>query len=124
MRSRAMPGSFWDSTASKLITGITLLLATAPPNGIADLRDKEIESLLCRPNALCFMFLAENNPMYHVTQTPSHTGGNVDMTLKTQSGHLILTGPVIRIKPPGNRMTLCVVNPTFCTCVAVDFRFN
>ena len=41
MRSRAMPGRFWDSTASKPITGTTLLLAMPPPNGLADLRDKE-----------------------------------------------------------------------------------
>lgn len=40
MRSTATPGSCWDSTASKLITGIALLLAVAPPNGAADLRKK------------------------------------------------------------------------------------
>lgn len=41
MPSNVAPGSFWDSTASKPITGITLLLAMIPPNGIADLKEDE-----------------------------------------------------------------------------------
>lgn len=87
MRSRAMPGRFWDSTASKPITGMTLLLAIAPPNGMADLRDKK-ELLLSRLSALCFMVLTEHDPRYHMAQPPSRKGGNFQIIHDIQSGQL------------------------------------
>lgn len=67
MRSSAMPGSCWVSTASKLITGITRLLATAPPNGIGDLRNKS-------PYWLSKHFMVEHY-LEVLAYTPPHKGG-------------------------------------------------
>jgi len=37
-----MLGKFWDSIATKPITGITLSLAIAPANGMADLGQRGV----------------------------------------------------------------------------------